>query len=303
MPALICLGIAVRDLVFRVPVLPTGPQKLTASSLSRRGGGMAATAAVAAARLGGTVAFWGRLGDDAEGRELRRELQSHGVSAPAPSIPGTQTPTAAVLVADHGERLLAVFRGYLDDSPDWLPLAEVAAVQAVLADFRWPRGALALYAAAQAQRIPRVLDADVGDPQGVHGLLPCVDHAIFSQAGLAQAAGAGAIESADVEPALRRMRERCPGVVAVTLGEQGSVFLIDGVIHRVAAVRVDARDTNGAGDVFHGAYALALAQGFSVLDAARFASTAAALKCHNGTGWAAAPDLASVLQLLKATQW
>ncbi len=303
MPALICLGIAVRDLVFRVPVLPTGPQKLTASSLSRRGGGMAATAAVAAARLGGTVSFWGRLGDDAEGRELRQELQSHGVRTPAPSVPGTQTPTAAVLVADHGERLLAVFRGQLDDSPDWLPLAEVAAVQAVLADFRWPRGARALYAAAQAQNIPRVLDADVGDPQGVHGLLPWVDHAIFSQAGLAQASGHGEMGPADIELALRRMRERCPGVVAVTLGEHGSVFLIDGVMHRVRAIRVDANDTNGAGDVFHGAYALALAQGLGVLDAARVASAAAALKCSNGTGWAAAPDRADVDQLLKETQW
>ncbi len=303
MPALICLGIAVRDLVFRVPALPIGPQKLTASSLSRRGGGMAATAAVAAARLGGMVAFWGRLGDDAEGRELRQELLSHGVSAPAPVIPGTQTPTAAVLVADHGERLLAVFRGQLDDSPDWLPLTEVAAVQAVLADFRWPRGARALYAAAQVQRIPRVLDADVGDPQGVRGLLPCVDHAIFSQAGLAQAAGAGAMGPDDVEGALRRMREHCPGVVAVTLGEHGSVFLIDGEMHRVRAVHVDPRDTNGAGDVFHGAYTLALAQGHAVLDAARFASTAAALKCSNGTGWAAAPDRASVDQLQKETQW
>ena len=297
MAALICLGIAVRDLVFTVPGLPAVPRKLTASSLTRRGGGMAATAAVAAARLGGRVSFWGRLGDDIEGHDLRRELHGHGVRTPAPSIPGTQTPTAAVLLADNGERMLAVFRGQLDDSPDWLPLAEVASVQAVHADFRWLRGARALFQAAQAQGIARVLDADVGEPAAVRELLPLVDHAIFSEAGLAEAAGL-----ADVEAGLHRMRELTAGVVGVTLGERGSVFLLDGVIHRVAAMPVVARDTNGAGDVFHGAYTLAQARGLGVLDAARFATAAAALKCRNGSGWSAAPEASAVDQLLKETQ-
>ncbi len=298
MVKLICLGIAVRDLVFHVATLPARPQKLSASSLLRAGGGMAASAAVAAARLGAEVSFWGRLGDDVEGHALRAELQSHGVRVSASSLPGTQTPTSAVLVADNGERLLAVFRGRLDDAADWLPLAEVAQAQAVLADFRWPAGARALFGAARAQRIPSVLDADVGDPDAVHELLPEVDHAVFSEAGLAEAAGHG-----DVELALRQMRQRGPVVVAVTLGERGSVFLVDGAIHRVSALPVQARDTNGAGDVFHGAYTLALAQGQGVIDSARFASTAAALKCSNGTGWAASPDRASVQQRMKETAW
>jgi sulfofructose kinase len=62
---------------------------------------------------------------------------------------------------------------------------------------------------------------------------------------------------------------------------------------------VNALDTNGAGDVFHGAYALALARGETALDAARFASAAAALKCRNGSGWGAAPTLADVHSLLE----
>lgn len=298
MAALICLGIVVRDLVFAVPELPTGAHKLTASAFARRGGGMAGTAAIAAARLGGSVAFWGRFGDDADGGELRQELASLGVAAPAPRIAGTQTPTSAVLVANNGERLLAVFPGVLDDSPDWLPLQEVAAVQAVHADFRWPSGARALYAAARVRGISRVLDADVGDPASVRALSPLVDHAIFSQAGLAQATG-----HADVEAGLRQMRECSTGVVAVTLGEQGSVFLIDGVLHRISAPRIVARDTNGAGDVFHGAYTLALAEGLGVLDAARFASAAAALKCRNGSGWEAVPERSGVDQLMKEHPW
>lgn len=298
MTSIVCLGIAVRDLVFRVPELPPRPAKLTASSLRHEGGGMAASAAVAAARLGGRVAWWGRLGDDPQGHALVAELRQQGVEVMASMQPGTQTPTSAVLVSDNGERLLAVFRGRFDDSPDWLPLDRLHGVQAVLADFRWARGAAALFDAARARGLPSVLDADVGDPDGVRALLPRVQHAVFSETGLAEAAGTDA-----VEPALERMHALGPAVVGVTLGERGSVFRLDGRVHRVAAVPVQARDTNGAGDVFHGAYTVALAEGQGVLDAVRWASTAAALKCRNGTGWAAAPDRPSVQQLLKDTPW
>lgn len=295
MAALICLGIAVRDLVFRVPALPSHGGKLSASSLAPRGGGMAATAAVAAAALGGQVEYWGRLGDDAQGRELRAELQSCGVKVQAASPAGTQTPTSAVLVADNGERLLAVYPGRLDESVAWLPLERVAAVQAVHADFRWPAGAERLFEAAARHALPRVFDADIGDAAALRRLLPLCDHAIFSQAGLAQLSG-----SDDVEEGLAHAVRLSPGVVAVTLGEQGSAFLVDGRVHRVAAFDVTARDTNGAGDVFHGAYALALARGERALDAALFASAAAALKCSNGSGWGAVPTLDDVQTLLKA---
>ena len=294
MAAIICLGIAVRDLVFAVPALPPVPQKLSASALFRRGGGMAATAAVAAAALGGSVEYWGRLGDDETGRELRSELESHRVRVRASITPGSQTPVAAVLVADNGERMLAVFRGHFDAAAGWLPLAQVAAVQAVHADFRWPQGASALYAAAVRARIPRVLDADAGDPQAVRSLLPLVDHAIFSQGGLAEMTG-----TADIDAGLRQAAMLAGGTVGVTIGAQGSVFLIDGCAHRVAAPVVVARDTNGAGDVFHGAYTLALAEGQGVLGAARFATAAAALKCRDGIGWEAVPDRAAVDDFLK----
>lgn len=298
MAAIICMGMLVRDLVFAVPSLPPTPQKLTATALTQGGGGMAASAANAAAALGGTVAWWGRVGDDDAGRELRDELAARGVAIHTHLVPGTQTPVAAVLVADNGERMLAVFRGKLDDSPDWLPLAQVKNVQAVHADFRWTRGARALYEAARSAGIPRVLDADAGEPDSVRELLPLVDHAIFSQRGLAQLAG-----TADVDAGLRHAAALSPGVVGVTLGEQGSAFLIDGTSHKLAAPAVQARDTNGAGDAFHGAYALALAEGQDVRTAIRFATAAAALKCRNGSGWKAAPDRAAVDEFLKGNVW
>ena len=294
MAAIVCLGIAVWDMSFNVPSLPALPGKLTASALRQSGGGMAATAAVAAAALGGTVQYWGRLGDDAQGRQLRSSLQSHGVQVHAVGGADAQTPISAVLVADNGERMLAVYRGKLDDAADWLPLGELAAVQAVHADFRWPPGARALFAAAKARGIPGVFDADIGAGGVARELLPLASHTIFSQSGLAEFAGHDRIDAG-----LRAAASLTPGVVAVTRGERGSRFLIDGSLHTVNAFDVAARDTNGAGDVFHGAFALALAEGAGAIDAAQFASAAAALKCRNGSGWSAMPDRAAVHQLLK----
>jgi sulfofructose kinase len=298
MAAIICLGMAVRDLVFEVPELPPAPQKLTASSFRRRGGGMAATAAVAAAALGGSADYWGRLGDDDTGRQLCRELEAHGVRVHARMTRGTQTPVAAVLVAGNGERMLAVFRGRLDEAADWLPLEDVATAQAVLADFRWPEGARALFAAARASGIPRVLDADAGDAAVERSLLPLCDHAIFSQAALAELTA-----DAGIEAGLREAAASAGGVVGVTLGEKGSAFLVGGEIRRIGAPKVEARVTKGAGDVDDGADTLGLAQGLDVIAACRFATAAAALKCRNGSGWEAVPALAEVDELMKGLQW
>lgn len=294
MAKVVCLGIAVHDWLFSVAQIPATPRKLTASDWRSAGGGMAGTAAVTAARLGGDAEYWGRLGQDAAGDALIEAMRGYGVGVDAIARkPGTRTPVSAVLVADDGERLLAVFRGELDAAADWLPLNGLDAVQAVLADFRWPQGAQALLASAAARGLPRVLDADVGDPATIATLLPLANHAVFSQQGLAEFSG-----HSDPAQGLRQIAAKAPGLVAVTLGAQGSLFLIDGVLHPVAAFPVSARNTNGAGDVFHGAYVLALAEGHLPLAAARFAAAAAALKCHTGGGWDGVPTRADVERLM-----
>ena len=78
-----------------------------------------------------------------------------------------------------------------------------------------------------------------------------------------------------------------------------SLWWRDGATHHLPAPRITARDTTGCGDVFHGAYTLALAEGASVPYAARFATAAAALKAMRGEGWDGMPDRAAVLALMQ----
>src|SRR5690606_535457 len=126
-------------------------------------GGMAANAAVAAAKLGARTQFWGRGGQDAAGRAMREELGSHGVDVSQfrlfdegrSSVPG-------ILVDRQGERSIVNFRGSgLPPDAGWLPLDAVAEADAVIADPRWPEGAVALFTAARAGGVPTVLDGDV----------------------------------------------------------------------------------------------------------------------------------------------
>ena len=135
----------------------------------------------------------------------------------------------------------------------------------------------------------RVLDADGGDPAVLAQLAGSAEHVVFSDEGLTDLVGPGAAAER-----LARAARNLGGVVAVTLGAAGSLWSLDGDITAVPALPVAARDTTGCGDVFHGAYALGLAEGSPPLAAARFATAAAALKAANGRGWDGMPDRAAL---------
>lgn len=295
MSRLVCLGILVKDLVFRVPAIPSTPQKLTCTRLRTQFGGMAATASAAAAALGGQVEFWGRVGDDETGAQAEQALRQRGVLPRLQVQPGAQSPLSAVIVDDAGERMLAVYTGDLGAAPDWLPLPALAGAGAVHADFRWVEGARALYGAARALGLPRVLDADTGNPDALRELVALADHVIFSERGLRDYAG-----DLPCGQALRQVA-RAPGeVVGVTLGEAGSLFCQDGNVRAFAAPRVQAVDTNGAGDVFHGAYALALARGLHWAQAVDYAGAAASLKCTRDHDWGTLPTHHEVTAFMEA---
>jgi sulfofructose kinase len=88
------------------------------------------------------------------------------------------------------------------------------------------------------------------------------------------------------------------GLVGVTIGADGFLWLQAGDIRHAPSPAVAVVDTVGAGDVFHGAFALAIARGGDTAQAARFANTAAALKCTKAGGRAGIPSLSDVQHAL-----
>lgn len=294
-PHVICLGLAAMDHIWSVGRLPHEAGKTRAGDFGSGGGGMAATAAVAVARLGGQAQFWGRAGKDGAGLEIRQELASRGVdTAQFRLFQGARSSVSCVLVDPDGERTIVNFRGAdLPDDPSWLPLDRVAGAGAVLADPRWVGGAGALFAAARKVGVPTVLDADVAEPAVFEALLPLTDHAIFSQQALANFTGD--------RDGLEKIAEYGCSVAAVTRGEAGIDWVEAHQLHHLPAFPVKVIDTNGAGDVFHGAWAMAIAAGADSLSAAGFASAAAALKCTSRAGRNGIPNFKQTLDLWRPT--
>lgn len=289
-PYVVCIGHAALDRVFAVDAWPAGSAKIAARDYRESGGGMAANAAVAIARLGARVAFRGPAGDDVTADTIEAQLRAEGVDVQLQRVAGTRSSHSAVLVDRHGERLVIGYRGSALQAPaDWLSLKEIRNADALLADVRWPRGAVAALQAARASGVPTVLDAEIGDADTLATLVAMAEHVVFSERGLEQ------FDSADSGGGLQRALFAGARVAAVTRGAGGVTWLeAGGGLRECPAFAVDVIDTLAAGDVFHGAYALALAEQRQPADAIRFASAAAAIKCTRPGGRSGTPSRAEV---------
>jgi sulfofructose kinase len=294
-----CVGIATLDHIFRVDTLPTGDGKYSASGHLAVGGGVAANAAVTVARLGGVASFIGCVGDDAAGDQLLDEFVALDVGADSVQrVENRSTPTSVALVDSAGGRVLV---NHL--APDFFDRADPAAARGVdratvvLVDCRWPAGAVEALDAARGLGIPGIVDVDRpvdADPATDTGrILSSATHLVYSRDALLGTTGEG-----DIPAALAAAQRRSGAWIGVTDGERGVSWLEDSAIEHLPAFRVRAVDTLGAGDVFHGAFALAVAEGRTERDAVRFASAAAAVKCTLAGGRAGIPDRAMVDALL-----
>jgi sulfofructose kinase len=172
---------------------------------------------------------------------------------------------------------------------------DLSSVDAVMCDCSYPDLATQAFETARQRAVPRVVDVGENYGRETGELTRLADHVIFSAAGLSSYTGI-----ADPTAALQTARSRLPGAtVAVTLGPSGSIFLTDDGLLSVPAPRVKAKDTTGCGDVFHGAYALALGEGLAVCEAAVFATAVAALKAVRGEAWLGMPSRPEVDALVE----
>ena len=291
MASVLAVGIAVVDFVFAVDALPEGPQKHWTEDADIVGGGCAANAAVAIARLGGEARLAARIGDDPVGDMIAADLLAEGVDcALLQRRPAARSSFSAVAVDASGERQILNFRGQgLGDETGWI--AAAAHCDAILADTRWSAGAVRAMDLARERGVPGILDAE-GPAEAE--LLERASHVAFSRNGLLCFAG-----EIDFDAALLKAAETLPGRVFATDGERGTLFVENGAVAQVPAFKVRAVDTLGAGDVWHGAFALALAEGAPEGQAIRFANAAAALKCTAFGGRRGSPDRAAVEALLE----
>ncbi|WP_024551539.1 sugar kinase [Franconibacter helveticus 513] len=286
MTRIACVGITVLDRIWYLNALPHDGGKYVADNYQETGGGPAATAAVAAAKLGAQVDFIGRVGDDDTGKRLLGELESQGVNTRYTKVfAGARSSQSGVLVDASGERIIVNYPGpELAASGDWLQALDFSQWDIVLADVRWHDGAKQAFTLARRHGVTTLLDGDT-TPQDISELVALSDHAVFSSPGLRRLTA-----NHDPLEALKSAKTLTNGLVYVTQGSEGCYWLENGALCHQPGFAVNVVDTTGAGDVFHGALAVSLAQQTPTSEAVRFASAVAALKCTRPGGREGIPD-------------
>ncbi len=289
----LCLGIACYDLIFSVDRHFGPDEKIRASELTACGGGIASNAAMTAARLGCSVAFAGYLGQDMYGDSHIDELRAAGVNTELVVRGSRPTSLSAILVKPDGARALvnygtwpgrgnAVQPGAGQGSSE-LPGAadfqlERCLPRAVLVDGYHIAAADRLVERARAENIPTVLDGDMLHT-GTRTLMERVEFLVVSEH-----FARDFTSQSDPAFALEQLSHFAPSTI-ITLGDKGLCWhnradsRFGAGAGSYPAFAVEAEDTTGAGDAFHGAFAAGLARGMAWEELLRFASAVGALCC------------------------
>jgi len=297
-PAILCAGIIVLDEVFRVDRFPPPDGKVMAQEFFVVNGGCAANAAVAIARLGARVALAGPLGgpagEDPNGDRVLAALVREGIDcAGCQRIAGIATALSAIFIDARGERMIVTYRDpQLDAATPSDADALVASPDAILADNRFPDFVRPICAAARRRGLTVVLDAD-RPTEVADELFRIATHVVFSSECLRATTGLD-----DLGAALGVIAGTTPAFLAVTNGPHDVLWRDGEELRNTPVFAIDAIDTLGAGDVFHGAFTLALAEGRDIATAIRFAAAAAGLKCARLGGSMGAPHRGEVEALL-----
>ena len=292
MVRLLMVGLSCTDHLWQVESFPPTNSRTHTTAYRTQGGGTAATAAVAAAQLGAQVELWSVHGDDETGQRAIAELEAYGVDTSKGRIPKhSQGVVSGILVTPDGERYIFPYFGEgLDDSGEGLELNRVASFDCVLTDGRYPVMNEAVLWEAKRSGVPVV--GDFGHKRNWH-LTQYVDYLIVSEECAREVLGESATGAS--LPELRQFEGQ---LVGVTLGEDGFLFEHNGELRHISSLAVDVVDTTGAGDVFHGAYAYAIAMGWDVERCGMFASVTAALSCTALGGRSGIPSADEVEKLL-----
>ncbi len=290
MTDVLCVGHAAFDITMAVTRHPSADEKMQADALDLAGGGPAANAAVQIARLGGSAAFCGYLGRDIFGDAHLAELRREGVDVSPVVRGGHPTPVSQILAKPDGARSVVNFRGRTPHLP--ADVLRPAMPKAMLFDGHEPLVSEALCHQAGKAGVPTVLDAG-SVHTGTRRLAPVVDVLAASEKFARQWSG-----ETDMEKALDRLLG-VNACVVITLGERGLLWARDGERGTLPAFGVQAVDSTGAGDAFHGALALAMARGTDWQQTLRLASATGALTCTRLGARAALPDLRAVETLLR----
>ncbi len=301
-PRILVVGSSNTDLIIKVAHIPKPGETILGGEFARAAGGKGANQAVAAARAGGAVTFIARVGCDGNGEQALAGFAADGINVKhVIRDPSRPSGVALILVDRNGENCIAVASGANDRlSPADVHKSKEAfrRAQVVLLQLETPLPTVAAcvaLAAAAGERV--VLNPAPARPlpaqllTRVYLLTPNESEAELLT-GLAVTNEATAARAAD------KLRTRGVQNVVITMGARGAFVAGKDVQQMIPGIKVHAVDATGAGDIFNGALVVALAEGLPLLEAAQFASAAAAISVTRFGAQPSAPTRSEIQTLL-----
>jgi len=288
------IGRSCLDYIAVVNQFPQENQKLPLEFRLSEAGGQGGTASCCISRLGGKVAYVGKLGDDDEGRFCLKRLKDFGVATDFIEIIETgKTPVAyAFITADGGDRTIIYERNELPRITIDSPLIDLLDdTKVVLLDPEATYLGKSLHE-RKDDHVKIVYDGERWRA-GIEDMMTTADYFVPSSEFLD--AEELLLDGLPFNEKLIRLNKRVFGHLIMTHGRDGVYYICDDRLYHVAVPEVNAIDTIGAGDNFHGALALALAKDFDLHQAVKFSVAVASLSCREYGGRKGIPGMTEAL--------
>jgi sulfofructose kinase len=292
------LGVVAVDDVIFVASYPPPDAKAAVLGRQRRCGGLTAIALISAARLGGSCAYAGVLGPDELSQFGLQCLRQENIDVTQVRLTSRARPIHSNIVVDQRRGTRNIFfdiRGVVGARRD-VSAQLIARSRVLFIDNFGVQGMIRAARLARRARVPVVADFESCAEPGFGELMRLTDHLILSHEVVTDLTGKKSTVAGVKALALGGQE-----VVVVTCGPEGCWYMERGMKapRHQAAFEVNAVDTTGCGDVFHGAYAFGLARNLSLAERIKLASAAAALKASQGEGIEGIPSMPQVRRLLK----
>ena len=290
------IGRSCLDYIAVINQFPEENRKVPLEFRLTEGGGQGGTASCCISRLGGKVAYTGKLGDDDEGRFCLKRLKDFGVGTDYIEIVRDgKTPVAYVFVtAASGQRTIIYERNALPRINIDQGIENLAAESEVVLldpEVTYLGGQLK---AAGGDNIKLVYDCERWR-QGIEDIMDTADYFIPSSDFL----DSDRLNFGDIpfNRKIFKLNEMVTGQLIVTRGEKGAYYPAGDTLYQVAAPAVNAIDTIGAGDNFHAAFALALTKGFDLHRSVKLSVAVASLSCREYGGRNGIPNMQEAMEV------
>ncbi len=297
MVEIVGIGANVRDTLIGIDEYPKEDTKRKASIVTESGGGPVATGLVAASKLGVSCAYLGALADDAGGRFLLADYEKYGVSNEYIDIQEGKISFQSYILLNRktGSRTCVYHRGTVAFSS--LTEKQIGAIQqAKILMVDGNDLSCAIQGAKIAKDAGTLVLYDAGGLyEGVEELLPLVDILIPSEEFAIGITGCDTAKDAAIE----LFHKYSPKVVVITQGKRGGILYDGSDFFEYPILPVEVVDSNGSGDVFHGAYAFAICKGYDYKKACVFSSAVSAIKCTGMGARESVPGFEETILILK----